>query len=194
MDSHYRDGYVLQPLLKPHRDLIPAIGPRLATVRLVTIASADGPRVFRASWKIPTGSNHADNYWRSGNMLAGLDLETGKVRQVSTGTGFELKNVERHPDTNADLIGLPVPNWREIKALAVAGANVLRHLAIIGWDIAPADGGAVIVEANQTPDFGLLQIADRRGILGREFEELISLQRSNAAAHHKRMKEDISRL
>ncbi|MCE9546333.1 MAG: hypothetical protein K8T25_12535 [Planctomycetia bacterium] len=194
VDSHYRDGYVLQPLLNPHRDLVPAIGPRLATVRLVTIATADGPRVFRASWKIPVGSNHADNYWRSGNLLAGLDLETGKIRQVSTGTGFELKNVEHHPDTNADLIGLMVPNWSEINALAVAGANVLRHLAIIGWDIAPTDGGPVIVEANETPDFALVQIADRRGILSPEFDELISLQRCNAAAHHKRMKEGISRL
>lgn len=194
VESHYCDGYVLQPLLKPHHDLVPVIGPRLSTVRLLTITTADGPRVFRGGWKIPAGSNHADNFWRPGNMLAGLDLETGKTRQVSTGTGFEMKDVQRHPDTNADLIGLSVPNWPEIKAVALAGAQVLRHLAIIGWDIAPTDNGPVIVEANQTPDFVLVQIADRRGILGREFEELIAFQRANAIAHHKRMKEEISRL
>jgi Sugar-transfer associated ATP-grasp len=194
VEKHYSAGYVFQKLLSSHRDLVPAIGPRLATVRIVTIATPTGPKVFRVGWKLPAGGNDADNFWRAGNLLAGLDLETGCVGRVTSGTGFEMKDVLHHPDTGADLIGLPIPNWPDLKAVALEGARLLRHFAIVGWDMASTDQGPVIVEANETPDFTLLQMADRRGVLGEEFSELLARQRRDAADHVKRIKTDLAKL
>ncbi|PPD45166.1 MAG: hypothetical protein CTY15_05140 [Methylocystis sp.] len=194
IEKHYSAGYLFQRMVKPHHDLIPAIGERLATVRILTIATPDGPKAFRAGWKIPAAGNVADNFWRSGNMLAGLDFETGRIVRATSGVGFEMKNVTRHPDTGAELIGLAVPDWEKMKATAVEGAKVLRHFGIIGWDMAATDDGPVIVEANETPDFGLVQIADRRGIACKELNDLISMQQTESAAHVKRIKESVARL
>lgn len=194
IEKHYGAGYLFQKMVKPHRDLIPKIGERLATVRILTIATPEGPRAFRAGWKIPAAGNVADNFWRPGNMLAGLDFETGRIERVTIGAGFEMKDVTRHPDTGAELIGLGVPDWEKMKATAVEGAKVLRHFGIIGWDMAATDDGPVIVEANETPDFGLVQIADRRGIICREFNDLIARQQAANAAHVKRIKESVARL
>ncbi len=195
IEKHYAAaGYLFQKMVKPHRDLMPAIGERLATVRLLTIATPEGPKAFRAGWKLPAAGNVADNFWRPGNMLAGLDFETGRVRQVTSGLGFDTRDVTRHPDTGAELIGLQVPDWEKLKAVAVEGAKALRHFGMIGWDMAATDDGPVIVEANETPDFTLVQIADRRGILCKAFNDLLSRQQEAAAAYVKRVKEDVARI
>ncbi|MCC3244904.1 hypothetical protein LG047_06150 [Methylocystis sp. WRRC1] len=194
IEKHYAAGYLFQRMLRPHRDLVAAIGERLATVRILTIATPDGPKAFRAAWKLPAAGNIADNFWRAGNMLAGLDFATGRIQRVTSGVGFEMKDVTHHPDTGAQLIGLAVPDWERMKAVAVEGAKVLRHFGVIGWDMAATDDGPVIVEANETPDFGLVQIADRRGVLCREFDELLSAQQTAGAAHVKRIKESVARL
>lgn len=194
IEKHYAAGYLFQEMVRPHRDLIPAIGERLATVRILTIATPDGPKPFRAGWKLPAAGNVADNFWRAGNMLAGLDFETGRIARVTSGVGFETRDVTHHPDTGAGLIGLAVPDWERMKAVAVEGAKVLRHFGIIGWDMAATDDGPVIVEANETPDFGLVQIADRRGVLCKEFNDLLAAQQASGAAHVKRIKEAVARL
>lgn len=194
IEKHYAAGYLFQKMVKPHRDLIPVIGERLATVRLLTIATPEGPKAFRAGWKLPAAGNVADNFWRAGNMLAGLDFETGRVLRVTSGMGFDMKDVTRHPDTGAELIGLQVPDWGKMKAVAVEGAKALRHFGMIGWDMAPTDDGPVIVEANETPDFALVQVADRRGILCKEFNELLSRQQEAAAARSKWAREALARI
>lgn len=194
IEAHYSAGYLFQKMVKPHRDLVPVIGERLATVRILTIATPEGPKAFRAGWKIAAAGNVADNFWRAGNMLAGLDFETGRVTRVTSGVGFEMKDVTHHPDTGAELIGLAVPDWEKMKATAVEGAKVLRHFGIIGWDMAATDDGPVIVEANETPDFGLVQIAERRGIICKEFNDLHARQQAAGVAHVKKIKEAVARL
>ncbi len=194
IEKHYSAGYVFQKMLRAHRDLVPSIGERLATVRILTIATPDGPIAFRAGWKLPAGGSIADNYWRPGNMLAGLDFRSGRIQRVTTGVGFEMKDVLRHPDSGAELIGLAVPDWEQMKATVVEGAKVLRHFGIIGWDIAATDEGPVIVEANETPDFSLVQIADRRGLGGQALNDLHTAQRAANADFVKRMKEAVARL
>lgn len=194
IETHYAAGYLFQKMLRPHRDLIPVIGERLATVRILTIATPEGPKAFRAGWKLPAAGNVADNFWRAGNMLAGLNFETGRIEKVTSGSALEMKDVTHHPDTGAQLIGLAVPDWDKMKAVAVEGAKALRHFGIVGWDMAPTDDGPVIVEANETPDFSLVQIADRRGVWCKEVSDLVSAQQAAAAAHVKRLKEQVAKL
>jgi glutathione synthase/RimK-type ligase-like ATP-grasp enzyme len=63
------------------------------------------------------------------------------------------------------LRSLAVPQWDLLKSVARAAQSVMRDLPLIGWDIAPAETGPVIVEMNPTPDAVLNQISDRRGLL-----------------------------
>jgi hypothetical protein len=192
--KHYAAGYLFQSMLRPRRDLIPVIGERLATARILTIATPLGPKVHRACWKLPAANNPADNFWREGNMLASLDLETGRIRRVTSGVGFEMRDLERHPDTGAELIGIAIPDWDRMKAVAVEGAKVLRHFGIIGWDIAATDDGPIIVEANYNPDFNLVQIADRRGVLCKEFNDLVAYQKAARADYVKQIKKELAQL
>ena len=149
----------------------------MATLRILTINGNNGPKIFRACWKIPAGPNWADNFWRPGNLLASIDISTGIVQRVITGTGLAMKEVEHHPDTQMRLIGLKVPLWEERCAAALTGATALADFGLLGWDIATAPEGPVIVEVNDTPDAIISQIADRRGLMEPLFRQFLEERR-----------------
>jgi Sugar-transfer associated ATP-grasp len=194
ISSHYSNGYLFQKLVYPHRTIRALCGDRLATARIATIATEAGPKVFRACLKIPAGSNSADNYWRPGNLLAQVDLTEGRITRVTTGAGIDLTEITHHPDSGKELIGAIIPNWNAMLAATLAGARLMQHVPMIGWDIASVDAGAVIVEMNEAPDFFLHQLADRRGALEPEFQAFIDFQERNAKEHERRMRKNINKL
>jgi hypothetical protein len=180
--KNYATGYVLQKLLTPHPAVKALCGDRLATVRVVTTATASGPKVFRACWKIPAGGNLADNYWRAGNLLAQIDLATGRVIRAMSGTGLALQQHTHHPDTGASLIGATVPLWDAIVSTAIEGAKLMRHMPLIGWDMASLESAATIIEMNETPDLSLNQLADGKGVLDSEFLSFLEHQKGQTKA------------
>jgi hypothetical protein len=179
--SHASAGYQFQSRVSPHATAREMCGNRLATVRLLTIVREGKPKILRACWKIPAGMHAADNFWRPGNLLAQLDLENGRVIRVIRATETTYEEITHHPDTGVRIQGAVVPNWPEVTQLAIDGAKLLEALPLVGWDIAPVDSGAVLVEANVTPDFRLHQIADRRGMLDCEFKSFLQQRKIEAA-------------
>lgn len=182
---HYSDGYVFQMFGVPHPAVRAICGDRIATVRIVTIMIDGEPRLFRACWKVPTGGNMADNFWRPGNMLAKIDLDKGKVVRAISGAGLELIEHERHPDTGAQLKGCDVPLWPELLKLALEGAKLMQHVAMIGWDMAALEGGPMIIEMNERPDLFLNQLADGRGVLDNELNGFLAQQKNNRIEREK---------
>ncbi|MGH6818190.1 MAG: sugar-transfer associated ATP-grasp domain-containing protein [Methylovirgula sp.] len=192
--GHYEGGYLFERFMAPHRDAALLYGERLGTTRIVTLCDVDAPRIFRASWKIPSGQNTADNFWRSGNLLAKLDIESGTIEKAVSGIGFETKFETHHPDTGAPLVGACVPRWAEVKALALEGARVMRHVPMLGWDIGSAAEGPVIVEMNETPDLFLNQFPDTRGVLEPDFLAFLAEQRRAGKAYETRVKRQLAEL
>jgi hypothetical protein len=178
--AHSASGYLFQQRVSPHAAVREMCGDRLATVRLLTIVANGEPKLLRACWKIPAGTNAADNFWRPGNLLTQLDPESGRVLRVIRGTGTNYEEITHHPDTGVPILGTFVPNWQQVTSLAIEGAKVLEEISLIGWDIAPVDSGAVMVEPNVNPDFKLHQLADRRGMLDASFKGFLAERKSHA--------------
>jgi len=180
--THAATGYQFQSRISPHAIINEMCGDRLATVRVLTIVKDGKPQILRACWKIPAGLHIADNFWRAGNLLAQLDLASGRVERVIRRVGNSFEEVTHHPDTGRRIEGMFVPNWTDITKLAIEAANLLDGLPLVGWDIAPTESGAVLVESNITPDFQIHQISDRRGILDATFEDFLKQRKSDAAS------------
>jgi len=178
---HGATGYQFQSRVSPHAIVREICGARLATVRILTIVTNGEPKILRACWKIPAGPHVADNFWRPGNLLAQLDLASGRVLRVIRRVGSSYEEVTHHPDTSQQIEGLVVPNWSEITRLAIDAAKLLDDLPLVGWDIAPTDSGAVLVESNVTPDFQLHQLSDRKGMLDATFASFLKQRETDAA-------------
>ena len=182
LTAHFSGGYIFQRFVTPHAEVAQLSRDRLSTVRFVTLRGADGPRIVAACAKLITGENVADNFWRAGNLLATVDVESGELKGAISGVGAELRIVEEHPDSGATLVGSRWPLWQEMRELALEGAKLMRHVPLIGWDIAATNEGARIVEMNVTPDFTLPQLANRRGMLDANFAEVRAFQMREAKA------------
>jgi Sugar-transfer associated ATP-grasp len=194
IDEHYAHGYLFQNFLTPHPAIYAVCGDRPATVRIVTVAFEGEPKVFRACWKIPTGSNIADNYWRPGNLLAQIDMTNGRVLRVTSGIGLDLIEHTHHPDTKSQLVGMEIPGWTRLSQTAVEAARLMRHMPLIGWDMAMLETKPVIVEMNEKPDLFLNQLADGRGILDEELTAFLKSQKKKAADRVRSIKRDVHQL
>jgi hypothetical protein len=163
------DGYMVQKRLPPHESLIPICGNNLSTVRMLMILRGGEPRLIHAAWKLPSPDNIADNYWRRGNMLTEIDPDRGRAVRLTIGVGVNQTILDKVPGTDMSVQELPVPDWPAVRDLAFSATSALGHWRLVGWDIGLTKKGPVLVEANNTPDVGLHQIAERRGILTAEF-------------------------
>jgi hypothetical protein len=166
------DEILFQPFLSPSAQFAAICGARLSCARVVTLFVDGACHRVGAVLKIPAGPHVADNYWRPGNLLAQVD-GAGQILRVSSGAGFDYREVENHPDTGARLPGVQIDGWRAALDLVTEAASVMQSLPLIGWDIAFTDQGPVIIEMNEAPDFFLLQLAERQGVLLRPNHELM---------------------
>jgi hypothetical protein len=190
ISTNYRTGYMFQERLIAHPEVAKLCGERIGTVRVYTIQTAKGAEVFRTCWKIAAGNNRADNFWRKGNMLGALDMESGEIKRVIRGYGLDQIEVENHPDTGARLVGTVLPGFREALKLATWAADTFWSLPLIGWDIALTDRGPVLVEANDTPDMRLVEMAERRGVLDDRLKSFMSYWDERWASGKKRIAAD----
>jgi hypothetical protein len=163
-------GYLLQKPLQPHADVRTVCGDRIATLRLVVLIRSSGPELFRGLWKIPVGENISDNFWRPGNILAALDLESGVVTRAVQGIGPYQVVLESHPDTGVTLPGYRLPMWEETLDTCMRAARALSDIEMLAFDIAVCPEGPVVVEANVGGDFNLPQLVDEVGLKDEQFE------------------------
>lgn len=164
--ARYRDrGYLFHERLAPAAEIARISGPALSTVRFLVLNADGKPQLLAATWRLPVGDSHADALWR-GNMMAALELRHGTVVRAIRGSGMDLEELERHPDSGRPVLGRTLPMWAEARDLALRAAGMVPALELTGWDVAPTDRGPVLIELE--PDGGsptVAQLASGRGLL-----------------------------
>jgi len=166
-------GYLFQEALRPHPKIAEISGGRLCCLRIVALnGGARGPRLHRAVWKVATGGNPQDNFHQgeTGNLLAKIDLQTGRVESL-VGAGWPWPEVrERHPDSGATVAGFVIPDWHEAVALTLEAATAFPGARVQGWDVALTDRGPVLLELNAPADLDIVQLAADAGFWDDEFD------------------------
>ena len=146
VEKYAAGGYLFQTRLAPHPKIVDLLGNQISTVRMFVLVDGQGPVLLRASWKIPSGESVADNFWRSGNMLGGIDVETGRVIRVLRRTPTGSEEVNAHPKTGTSFDGLVFPEWDRMREVVLQGSTAVPNCHFQGWDVALTDRGPVLVE------------------------------------------------
>ena len=159
------NGALFQEVLRPHPTLAQSCGERVSTLRAITLVDDAGASLYLATWKVPANANIADNFWRSGNLLADVDTENGTVRRLIRGVGLDQETLDAHPDTDKKLVGTALPDWEALRRLSEDVALLLPELRIVASDIGLTDKGPVVVEVNGGGDMTLPQLASGKGVM-----------------------------
>jgi hypothetical protein len=128
-------------------------GDGLQTVRIWTyVDNSARARIVAAFLKIIVGRHLNDNIddGRTGNLMAKIDVGSGTIEQAvrPRPDGGDHESFVSHPQTGISLSGFRIPLWTEACELAKEAALKLSPVRLIGWDIAVAADGPVIIEAN----------------------------------------------
>ncbi len=129
------------------------------TVRIVTGIVGDDVRILSATCRFGAGDSIADNI-HSGGCCAYVNLKTGKIE----GDAMNMK-MERFKTAydGTPFDGTPIPYWPEIQELCKQAARVNNEIHLVGWDVALAKDGPLLIEGNRGPGFDLVQIPTQKG-------------------------------
>ena len=159
--SGYSEGVVEEFVVQHHKmtELAPAA---VNTVRVATISSKthpvteDGKHIDIAytSLKMAGVDSVVDNLV-NGGMVAGADLETGRL--ITAAIDIKGNTYEQHPATGTQIRGFEIPYYQDIKKLVEEVYEDKGIEGYLGWDIAITEDGPIIIEVNTTPGVILLQ-------------------------------------
>lgn len=169
------EGHIFQELLETPTAMRPVFGTTVMTTRFVVGLESSGPTVLRVLLKIPVGKNMHDNFHagESGNCVAQVDVDSGEIRAVVSGVGFDRKEIVRHPETGATMVGCVVANWKDTVELVKEAARAFPTNLLQHWDVAIGSEGPVLVEINSEGDFDLHQYCWGQGMLTDSLERLL---------------------
>jgi len=165
-------AFILQEIVKNHADIL-AIAPNLATIRVMNFIHDGTLRTPFCLIKLPASSSIADNYWRTGNMLASINPETGRIERAVRGKGLTLETLEAHPETGQPFLGLQIPHWDKVVTMNRQCAFSFDAIKFQSADIAVTPDGPLMVEVNTGGAFDLPQLASGRGFLTPEVREIL---------------------
>lgn len=168
---------IVQRLVTPHPMLQELTAGALPTVRALTILSEAGnPEVVATVFRMSIGANRTVDNIHAGGLACAVSLDDGSLGSASDlGSNARLGWHDRHPDTGALIKGVKLPYWDEVKAIAERAHRAFIDRTIIGWDIAIARDGPIIIEGNRGPDMDLMQRFMETGFcLHHRFGDLIA--------------------
>ena len=166
-------GVLFQELLRPHPLIADLCGPRICSVRIVTLIDENGPRLLSTLWKVATGGSMADNYWEPGNLVAPVDPVSGTVGRTFTGLGRDIRYVDVHRDTGRHLPGTILPDWADAVALCLQATASLPRVPMQAWDLALTDRGPVLLEVNLNGGMRLPQLVVDSGLYQGQFKDFL---------------------
>ena len=154
----WKDELIVQERLVNHPDLREVFGDEapLSTLRVLVLRDPDTQAlvVQRTAIRIGRHGSVVDNT-QQGGIWASVDRETGRIRPGVTRKSYgkvrdgAFVRYREHPDTRRPFVGVVIPWFEQGKAMALAAHEQLAPEAIaLGWDVALAEVGPVLLEVN----------------------------------------------
>ena len=152
------DGNALLEELIIQHPAVAAIYPgSVNTVRAVTLYKNNKAHVITTCFRMGNNGNHVDNL-NNGGMVVPVNEKTG---HISLRAMDKEKNVYAvHPSTGNAIQGFIFPDWDKAMDMVCQAALEITQIGYMGWDIAFTPDGPVLVEGNEYPGNGLLQLPE----------------------------------
>ena len=145
-----RDALIFESVVRQTRQFAAFNASSVNTIRFMTALYPGGEARIIVAWmKFGRAGSCVDNAGSGGNVDACVDFETGEINHPIQFNGWRnIKDIERHPDSGAQLEGVVIEHWDAIKEDVIRFQQAFPYCKAAGWDIAITDEGPVVIEVN----------------------------------------------
>ena len=136
---------IAQRAIKQHKDLAVINDSSVNTIRIISLLTKDGPKIYSSLLRVGMKGKKVDNY-TSGGLTVGINHEgiLNKYAYNSKGERFD-----KHPSNDFVFEGYKVPCYEKAREMVKKAHPMVPHFRLVSFDIAIAeDGEPVFVEAN----------------------------------------------
>lgn len=155
-----KGAFIVEELIEQGEEVAVMHPQSVNSLRVVTFVLNEKVNIIGVTWRIGVGGAVMDNAG-SGGIYASIDFENGFVQTDAINYRGDHFNV--HPDTQVQIIGYKLPQWKEALALIEEMATTVKGTTLISWDIAYSTKGWLMVEANDNGDWSIIQSNKRIG-------------------------------
>lgn len=139
------DDLVIQEKIIQHKEYEALHPGSVNTLRIMSLISRDGVKIFKTCIRIGAGDGKVDNI-TSGGFFVGID-EDGIT--MDKGAGADGKVLFEHPDLKYKLGGIKLTGVDKAKEMVKKAHGIMAHCRIAAWDIAiDLNGEPVLIETN----------------------------------------------
>jgi hypothetical protein len=144
LGGHNPHPYLIEEKVEQDKAVSDIYPHSLNTLRVFTIKTKDNKWHHIGTFMRIGQSGHIDNLGAGGIHLA--FNSAGKSCFAFDWNSF--KRIEKHPVTDAALINIEVPYFKEAISLALMASEKFSFMGTIGWDIGLSVNGPTIIEGN----------------------------------------------
>lgn len=149
-----RSAYLVQPALSNHPNLVGIPKRPLACIRAITVMRESNPSLGAAMLTIGDRYSNVANFTEGNKSIgAGIDIRSGEI-----GAAYSKDNPLQVTLTEMQR----VPDWEEVRALVERAHATIPDVPAIGWDVAIAEDGPVLLEGNLKSGLESIQMAHQK--------------------------------
>jgi hypothetical protein len=123
------------------------------TLRIETFTNKDNvSNVFSGILRLGFSDSYVDNT-SMGGAFVGIDFQKGVLKRfaLSDFSNGRARTYVEHPYSKIAFEGYSIPYFDEIMALVIRASQLVPQVKVVGWDIAIAPEGPLIIEGNRAP-------------------------------------------
>ena len=152
---------VLEELVEQSGEMAAFNASSVNTVRCITLNTRRGIDILCTVLRVGRDGHFVDNAG-FGGLFAGIEEKTGIVN--TDGCSKINERFAMDPDTGKTFKGFQLPDWQALIDMCCEMARKIPTVRYIGWDMAHTDQGWIVIEGNNCPQIGMVQIARQKGI------------------------------
>lgn len=179
-------GFLFQEAVLPHPETREICGNSVSGCRVIMLVGDDGPRIFRVVWKLPADGNYVDNFvkGKSGNTIADVDPETGRVTRMVSGTNTGLAINAPLPGSGRNLLGMQIPDWERLKVVLESASLSFPGFRFQHWDVGFTSKGPIIYELNTAGSLNMPELARGAGVYDDQMKAFLEKYDNQATRWH----------
>jgi len=132
------------------------------TIRVITIQDPENDKwiITNAIHRIGTKKSFPVDNFSNGGLTVEINLETGVLGRAFDPTNCNPTTfyMSEHPDTGAQITGVKIPYWEELKETLVDVSSKFPYVYFIAWDVVITKQGFSIVEINNSSGLNIFQV------------------------------------